>query len=128
MNITAIAAFAVVAAVLAVMLRQYKPEYSIVLSVAAGVLLLMFAVSAAAPIVEKINEIMDKSANVSQYGRVLIKGLGICLISQLACDACTDAGEISLASKAKLAGKIAMVLVALPLFDDILDVVVKLLG
>ena len=32
MNITAIAAFAVVAAVLAVMLRQYKPEYSIVLS------------------------------------------------------------------------------------------------
>lgn len=128
MNITAIAAFAVVAAVLAVMLRQYKPEYSIVLSVAAGVLLLMFAVSAAAPIVEKINEIMDKSATVSQYGGVLIKGLGICLISQLACDACTDAGEISLASKAELAGKIAMVLVALPLFDDILDVVVKLLG
>ena len=128
MNITAIAAFAVVAAVLAVMLRQYKPEYSIVLSVAAGVLLLMFAVSAAAPIVKKINEIMDKSATVSQYGGVLIKGLGICLISQLACDACTDAGEISLASKAELAGKIAMVLVALPLFDDILDVVVKLLG
>ena len=128
MNITAIAAFAVVAAVLAVMLRQYKPEYSIVLSVAAGVLLLMFAVSAAAPIVEKINEIMDKSATVSQYGGVLIKGLGICLISQLACDACADAGEISLASKAELAGKIAMVLVALPLFDDILDVVVKLLG
>ena len=128
MNITAIAAFAVVAAVLAVMLRQYKPEYSIVLSVAAGVLLLMFAVSAAAPIVEKINEILDKSATVSQYGGVLIKGLGIWLISQLACDACTDAGEISLASKAELAGKIAMVLVALPLFDDILDVVVKLLG
>ena len=91
-------------------------------------LLLMFAVSAAAPIVEKINEIMDKSATVSQYGGVLIKGLGICLISQLACDACTDAGEISLASQAELAGKIAMVLVALPLFDDILDVVVKLLG
>ncbi len=128
MNITAIAAFAVVAAVLAVMLRQYKPEYSIILSVAAGVLLLMFVVSAAAPIVDKINEIMDKSAAVSQYGGVLIKALGICLISQMACDACTDAGEVSLASKAELAGKIAMVLVALPLFDDILDVVIKLLG
>ncbi|HIZ16572.1 MAG TPA: stage III sporulation protein AD [Firmicutes bacterium] len=128
MNITAIAAFAVIAAVLAVMLRQYKPEYSIILSVAAGVLLLMFVVSAAAPIVDKINEIMDKSAAVSQYGGVLIKALGICLISQMACDACTDAGEVSLASKAELAGKIAMVLVALPLFDDILDVVIKLLG
>ena len=128
MNITAIAAFAVVAAVLAVMLRQYKPENSIILSVAAGVLLLMFVVSAAAPIVDKINEIMDKSAAVSQYGGVLIKALGICLISQMACDACTDAGEVSLASKAELAGKIAMVLVALPLFDDILDVVIKLLG
>lgn len=128
MNITAIAAFAVVAAVLAVMLRQHKPEYSIVLSVAAGVFLLMFVVAAAAPIVDKINEIMDKSAAVSQYGGVLIKALGICLISQMACDACTDAGETSLASKAELAGKIAMVLVALPLFDDILDVVIKLLG
>ncbi len=127
MNITAIAALAVAAAVLAVMLRQYRPEYSIVLSVAAGVLLLMFILSAAVPVIDKINEIADKSAAVSEYGGVLIKALGICLISQLACDACMDAGETSLASKAELAGKIAMVLVALPLFDDILDVVIKLL-
>ncbi len=128
MNIIAIAALAIVAAVLAVMLKQHRPEIATLLSIAAGVLIFLFIAAAAVPVVDKIKEIMDKSEVVSGYGGVLIKCLGICLISQMACDTCRDAGETSLAGKAELAGKIAMLLVALPLFDDILDMVIKLLG
>lgn len=128
MNIIVIAAFAVTVAIFAVTLKQYRPEYSAVLSIAAGVLILLFIAGAAQSVIEKISEITDKSAAVSEYGGVLIKCLGICLISQAACDACTDAGETALAGKAELAGKIAMLLAALPLFDDILGVVEKLLG
>ena len=34
-----------------------------------------------------------------EYGLILFKALGICLITQLASDACRDAGEAALASK-----------------------------
>ncbi len=49
-------------------------------------------------------------------------------MTQLASDACSDAGEKALAAKAELAGKLAMLLIALPLFEKVAEMAVSLMN
>ena len=63
-----------------------------------------------------------------EYTIILIKTLGTCFLAQFAADACRDAGESSLASKVELAGKVAVILMALPLFEAIANTAITLIG
>ena len=56
-----------------------------------------------------------------------MKSLAVCYITQMASDSCADAGEKSIAAKIELAGKFAIVLLALPVFDRLTEVIKQLL-
>ena len=49
---------------------------------------------------------------------ILLKTLGVCFLTQLSADSCRDAGEGALAAKVELAGKLFIVILALPLFQQ----------
>ena len=64
----------------------------------------------------------------TEYGLILLKSLGICLVTQFASDACKDAGESSMAGKVELAGKIAVIVAAMPMFEKVIQVSTGLMG
>ena len=51
----------------------------------------------------------------------IAKAAGICCVTQLAADVCSDAGESALSSAVMLCGKIALILLILPLFQPLLN-------
>ena len=57
-----------------------------------------------------------------------MKTIGVCFVCQFTADACRDAGQSSLASKTELAARIAVIVISLPLFRDILETVSGLVG
>lgn len=128
MNIIAIAGIAVIAAILAVMMKQYHHEYSVVISIAAGVIILFEIFANISPAVKQINTLLSSAGLSAQYASILFKALGICFLTQFAADSCRDAGESALASKTELAGKIAIVILSLPLFESIANTAVGLIG
>lgn len=128
MSIIAIAGIAIVAAVFSVMLKKYNPEYSIIISFAAGVLLLFLILSQISPAVSQINELIASTGIPEEYGKILFKSIGICFLAQFAADSCRDAGEGAMASKIELAGKIAIVLISLPLFESVATTATSLIG
>lgn len=127
MNIFGIAGLAVVATVFAVLLRKYRPEISTVIGLITAMMILVYAVSKVQPAFNEINHLMSNAKVNTQYISILIKSLGICFIAQLASDVCRDAGETAIASNVELAGKLAVLIVALPLFGEVADLVLKLL-
>lgn len=127
MNIMIIVSVALIAAVLSIVLKQYKPEYSLFISIAAGILIFISVFSVIEPILSYINELTDKAGLEGIYGEVLIKALAICYITQLACDCCKDAGENAIAGKLQMAGKIAILLSAIPMFKSLTDIVTELI-
>lgn len=127
MNIIIIVSVALIAAVLSIVLKQYKPEYSLFISIAAGILIFISVFSVIEPILSYINELTDKAGLEGIYGEVLIKALAICYITQLACDCCKDAGENAIAGKLQMAGKIAILLSAIPMFKSLTDIVTELI-
>ncbi|MCM1053951.1 MAG: stage III sporulation protein AD [Bacteroides sp.] len=127
MNIVAVASAALIAAVLSIVLKQYKPEYSLFISIASGVLIFLSVIAAIEPIVSFIEELTETAGLEGVYGEVLIKSLAICYITQLACDCCKDAGENAIAGKLQIAGKIAVLLIALPMFKSLVETVTELI-
>lgn len=128
MNIVIIASVALIAAVLSIVLKQYKPEYSLFISIAAGILILLSVIAVIEPIISFIGELTDMAGLEGVYGEVLIKALAICYITQLACDCCKDAGENAIAGKLQIAGKIAVLLIALPMFKSLVEIVTGLIN
>lgn len=127
MNILIIVSAALIAAVLSMVLKQYKPEYSLFISIAAGILIFLAVISVINPITDYIGELIEKAGLNGIYAEVLIKSLAICYITQLACDCCNDAGESAIAGKLQLAGRIAILILSLPMFKSITDIVIELI-
>ncbi|MFU0833311.1 MAG: Stage III sporulation protein AD [Oscillospiraceae bacterium] len=128
MNVVGIAGIAVCAAVIAAMLRKYHPEYAVLLSIAASVVILLEIFKGVAPAIKQIRTLFSASGMSTDYILILLKTLGISFLAQFAADACRDAEEEALASKMELAGKIAIVVLSLPLFKKIAETAVNLIG
>ncbi len=128
MNIIAIAGIAIITAILAVMLKRYHQEYSIIISIAAGILILFQIFANITPAIQQINTLLSSAGLTAEYAAILFKSLGICFLAQFAADSCRDAGESALASKVEFAGKIAIVVLSLPLFERIASTAVGLIG
>ena len=127
MNIIAFVGAGIIGAVLSVVLRQYKPEFSIYITLITGMLMLGAAVTAVKPVIETVSGYLQIADPDTSYADVLIKSLAVCYITQMASDSCADAGEKSIAAKIELAGKFAIVLLALPVFDSLMEVIKQLL-
>ncbi len=128
MNMVTIVGIAVLAAAFSVVLKQKNPEYALALSLAAGVLMLGMIIAEARPLFDRMHSLLDASGTKAAYVQILFKSLGLCFITQIACDACRDLGETAIATKVEAAGKIAVLLVSLPLFEEILRIAGQLIG
>ena len=128
MNVIGIAGLALVSAVIAVMLRRYNQEYAVVVSITAGVIILVQILANIVPAIRQINSLLTAAQMPTEYGIILFKTLGICFLAHFAADSCRDAGESALASKVELAGKISIVILALPLFEKIASTALALIG
>ena len=128
MEIVSIIGLGLIAAVLAVVLRQYRPEYALLVSVAAGIFILYRVIAEMLPVLDEVRGILEHSAVPAEFIGILLKALAICFLTQIACDICKDAGESATASKIEMAGKVAVLGVSLPLFRQVLAVVYSLLG
>ena len=118
---------AVVAAFLTVVLRRYLPEQALAVGLIGGAVILAVAGISAMPVLDEIRALLSDGGVSGEYVTVLFKALGVSLLTQLAADACRDAGEQGLATKAEFAGKIAMLVLALPLFRKVSDIALSLI-
>ncbi len=128
MDILTVAGVAIIAAAISVLIKQYKPEYAFAVNLVAGIVILVFVIVASAPIIAEIRDLVSQTGISGEYIVILLKALGICFITQLAADICRDSGVVSIATKVETAGKIAVLLVALPLFERILSIAKALIN
>ena len=108
-------------------LKQYKAEMVLPVRAAGTVLIFFMVLNAALPIVDMIGNLSEQSLPQG-YGEILLSGLGITLLSALGAGICRDFGEAGLATALESAGKIAVVLEALPLIGEILGMTKELLS
>ena len=120
MNIVQILGICVVSAAVAVLLKGYNSEYSLLISLISGTAILLMLISG---VTEKLYEVRNavSAFTASSLFIVALKSLGICVITGFIADSCRQAGQISLASKAELAGRCAIFVLSVPMMLSLLE-------
>ena len=116
-----IVALCLAAAMICSALRSQRPEIATALSLAVGVGALLMTGSVFGDVSESIHRfsvLIDLDGGKSA---ILMKAAGITVISELGVQICSDAGESAMAGRIRLATRVVMLGMALPLMLDIAD-------
>lgn len=128
MNIFAFVGAALVMCVLVITVNQLKPEFSLLLLIACGVVLTFLLLKSVIPLINEIQSLADTGGIDNELMGIVIKSFGICVTVQTASDVCRDAGQTALAGKLELGGKLALLFVALPFFRRLLVLALEIIG
>lgn len=123
MNLLSIAGLAVVGLLVVVLVRQVVPEMATLVTIALGVVVLALVVDSLADAVGLLEDLAGNAGIERDYIRILLKVVGVSYITAFAAQMCRDAGESALAAKVELAGKVMILLTALPVFRAIADAI-----
>lgn len=121
LSIIQIAFLAIITMLVAVLLKKYQPEGSLILCIAIGIIILIFVVQAFDEILLYFTS-LSSTLNLVYVG-VLIKLLGIAYICEFASGLCKDAGYQSIAGQVEIAGRVAMVVISLPILRAIIETI-----
>ncbi len=111
------------ALILAVLIRDYNKTASIAIVIAASAMIFIRIASDVSTIFNSLTHISSGVETAASYIKLMMKVLGIVLITQFTADLCRDCGEHSLASQTETAAKIIVVSMILPLFETVIKIV-----
>ena len=106
-----------------VTLRGRNSEYALLISLSGGILLLGMIFSWLGDVVSYFEDIVNRMKIPSEGVLILVKCLGLSYVSKIACDTCMDCGETSTATKIEFAAKVGMVVMAMPLLEQLFTAV-----
>lgn len=127
MDIIMIVAFCLTACVICKILEKDGGDIKTVLVIAVACIITLKVVGEFIKVQSIIKELFFQADMSSEYLTIIFKGLGICYLTQLACDCCRDCKENCLASQLELAGKVSMLVISLPLFRAVIGIIEGLL-
>jgi stage III sporulation protein AD len=123
--IAKVVGLAVLATVVLAVLRRERPEWGVLVGVAAGTVLLLAVLKPLAQVVVDLLRLAALGRVQSQYLALILKVLGVAYLASLAAQVARDAGEGMVAERVELAGKVVILLMAVPLLSAILDTLLK---
>ena len=126
MELLRIAGVALLSLVVILTLRELRPALAPPTRAITVVLLLTAAISLYAPVVTRIEGLLNVSGADALAGP-LLRALGIATICELTAIFCQDLGEQSIAEGVRLFGRLEILILSLPLLDKVLDIAKELL-
>ena len=115
------------ALIIIVILKQYKPEFAIYVSMIAGVLILVLAIQKLTGIINLLQSLANKTYINKSFLSILLKITGIAFITEFAVSICSDAGEKALASKIEIGSKVIIIAMSIPIISSLLELVIEIL-
>ena len=127
MDIVKIIGIAFVAIIIIVILKQYKPEFVIYVSMVAGAIIILLSIDKLSGIINLLQSLSSKTPINGQFLGILLKITGIAFLTEFDVSVCNDAGESAIANKVDLGGKVIIVAISIPIISSLLETIVKVL-
>ena len=120
-------AISVTAALLALMVREKKPVFAMLIAMAGGMGLLLLIWQPLMELLQTMRE-MVRDCGGEEWLLLGIRVTGMALVCDFAAGVCWDAGEDELGRKARFAGKILILAMGMPLLFELLGNIRSWLG
>ena len=123
MTIIQAAALGIIAVVLAVQMKALRPEYSVYIILAAGVIIAFLGISRVEVILDTVRTIGVSIGVKHLYMGTLLKMVGITYIAEFSANICKDAGYSALATQIEMFGKLSILAVSAPVLLALLETI-----
>lgn len=118
-----IALFAIIAVVAIVVTKQLNPEFAMVVTVCAGVVLAITICDQLFEVVYTLYNFAESSGIDSEAISCVIKVVGIGYVAEFANNVCSDANCKSVGDKVLLAAKVSILFCALPIVQKLFSLI-----
>ena len=128
MEIFKIVGIGLLTCIVSLLIKQLKPEISIIVALCGGLIVLGMVVDYLAEVLQIFKLIVDKTGLDTGLFTSILKIIGIGYITEWTANICADTGLNSLSDKILLAGKIIIFVFSLPIITNIINIITGLLG
>lgn len=128
MEIVKILAIAILVCIVASVIKQVKPELAISVVVLGGAILLIYILNYFTSIFNLFNEIISKTGINKDLFSIIIKIIGVGYLVEFSADLCSDSGNNAIADKVILGGKIIIFIMAIPIIENLFNIVLELIN
>ncbi|MCX7843269.1 MAG: stage III sporulation protein AD [Clostridia bacterium] len=127
MDILQIVGIGVVATVMILVLKAQRPDIALLVSIITGIIVFMMVAARLSAVLDLLNSYARKVNIDMAYLTTLLKIIGIAYIAEFGAEICKDAGEGSIASKVELAGKVIIMVLAVPIITSLLELIIRIM-
>lgn len=127
MEIVKIIGIGLISLIIIIILKQYKPDFAIYISILAGAIILLFVMDKLSNVVNLLSSIQNKANMNNQFLVILLKITGIAFLTEYATSICKDAGESAIATKIDLGGKVLIIAISIPIIQALLELIIKIM-
>ena len=119
---------AFITAISAVLLKQTRPELSLAITIAGSIIILLFLLDGTKETITIVGALAQNSGVENGLIKMLFKIVGVGYVAEFSAGILNDFGVNSVADKIILGGKIVIVIISLPIFENLLKLVSGFLG
>ena len=127
MDIIKIIGVGLISLIIIIIVKQYKPEFTLYISLLAGAIILLFVIDKIEGIINLLVSISNKTSINNEFLKLLIKITGIAFLTEFAVSISKDTGETAIANKIDMGGKLIIVSMSIPIISSLLETVVEIL-
>ena len=127
MDIIKIIGIGIVSLIVIIILKQYRPEFALYVSILAGIFILILSISQISGVINLLKSLATKANINSEFLGIILKITGIAILTEFAVSICQDSGESSIANKIDIGGKAMIITISIPIISSLLETILKVL-
>ncbi|HET7627506.1 MAG TPA: stage III sporulation protein AD [Bacillales bacterium] len=127
MEIVQIVGLGLIATFLVLLLKEQKPVFAFLLVLFVGAVIFLFLIGQIQKIIAMVEQLAESAHLNMIYVKTILKIIGIAYIAEFGAQMTRDAGQGAIASKIELAGKVLILLLAIPIITAVIQTVIGLL-
>jgi len=127
MMILQVVATGILCAVLALTVKKQRPEIALLITIASGVLLFVMVLPELAYAVGVFTQLGEMVDGGFRYVGLVLRVIGVAYMAELGASVCMDAGESAIAAKVDMAGRLIIMVMAMPIVIDIAGIITGLM-
>ncbi|MDO9536283.1 MAG: stage III sporulation protein AD [Bacillota bacterium] len=125
MEVAQVVGFGVIATVFIIFIRQNRPDIAQLLSIGVGVIIVVYVLGYLKMIVDVITDLALEAEINTIFLRTLLRVIGVAYLAEFGAQVCRDAGEGSIAGKIEFAGKLIILVMAIPVLLAVLESIIS---
>lgn len=126
MDIFKIVAVGLITTICAVILKQVKPELSIFVGVAGSLVIVFLILNSLSSVFGEYKSLLDKTGLNNGIFSCVLKVIGVGYLVEFAGGICAEAGVKLVAEKILFAGKILILIMCMPIFKNLIEIIIQL--